>query len=420
MQEAHRDDLVVALGGGAVGDLAGFVAATYMRGVPFVQVPTTLTAQVDAAIGGKTGVNLPEGKNLVGAFHQPAAVIADVDTLRHAVRSRLPLGAGGGREVRRSRWTSSSSTRSSETPRPIARARPGHARAAGRTLRVGEGRTVAEDERDDGASPDPELRAHPRPRARAARRVRGALARRGGRGRHGVRGAARRSARARVRRPRAAHVRLLASLGLETDGSLPRSRRDPRRDADGQEVPRRGAASCSSRTSGARVVVGRCHRRRTRERCLAGDGGERMKVLFLFGPNLGALGHARSADVRRRDARRDHGRGDRARTRTGPRRVVATVRSRGRARRLVPRGAGPRASTPSCSTPGRSRTTRTPCATRSRPWAAGDRGAHDEHLRARGVPPALGRSPTSAARPIVGVGAGGYHLALEALPWITE
>jgi len=81
VQEAHRDDPVVALGGGAVGDLAGFVAATYMRGVPFVQVPTTLTAQVDAAIGGKTAVNLPEGKNLVGAFHQPSAVLADVTTL---------------------------------------------------------------------------------------------------------------------------------------------------------------------------------------------------------------------------------------------------------------------------------------------------------------------------------------------------
>jgi 3-dehydroquinate synthase len=80
-QEAHRDDPIVALGGGAVGDLAGFVAATYMRGVPFVQVPTTLTAQVDAAIGGKTGVNLPEGKNLVGAFHQPVAVLADVRTI---------------------------------------------------------------------------------------------------------------------------------------------------------------------------------------------------------------------------------------------------------------------------------------------------------------------------------------------------
>ncbi|MDP9331304.1 MAG: 3-dehydroquinate synthase [Actinomycetota bacterium] len=81
MQEAHRDDLVVALGGGATGDLAGFVASTYMRGIPFVQVPTTLTAQVDAAIGGKTAVNLPEGKNLVGTFSQPRMVLADVGTL---------------------------------------------------------------------------------------------------------------------------------------------------------------------------------------------------------------------------------------------------------------------------------------------------------------------------------------------------
>ena len=80
-QEAHRDDPVIALGGGAVGDLAGFVASTYMRGVPFVQVPTTLLAQVDAAIGGKAAVNLPEGKNLVGAFAQPRLVVADVDTL---------------------------------------------------------------------------------------------------------------------------------------------------------------------------------------------------------------------------------------------------------------------------------------------------------------------------------------------------
>jgi 3-dehydroquinate synthase len=80
-REAHRDDVVVALGGGAVGDLAGFVASTYMRGLRFVQVPTTLTAQVDAAIGGKTAVNLPEGKNLVGTFAQPLAVLADVSTL---------------------------------------------------------------------------------------------------------------------------------------------------------------------------------------------------------------------------------------------------------------------------------------------------------------------------------------------------
>ncbi|MDT8449664.1 MAG: 3-dehydroquinate synthase [Wenzhouxiangellaceae bacterium] len=78
---AQRDATVIALGGGVIGDLAGFAAATYMRGIRVVQAPTTLLAQVDAAIGGKTGFNLPAGKNLVGAFHQPAAVIADVATL---------------------------------------------------------------------------------------------------------------------------------------------------------------------------------------------------------------------------------------------------------------------------------------------------------------------------------------------------
>jgi shikimate kinase / 3-dehydroquinate synthase len=75
------DDHVVALGGGVVGDLAGFCAAVYQRGVPVVQVPTTLVAQVDSAYGGKTGVDLPEGKNYVGAYHQPAAVLADPATL---------------------------------------------------------------------------------------------------------------------------------------------------------------------------------------------------------------------------------------------------------------------------------------------------------------------------------------------------
>jgi len=76
-----RDDHLVALGGGVVGDLAGFCAATYQRGVPVVQVPTTVVAQVDSAYGGKTGVDLPEAKNYVGAYHQPAAVITDVDML---------------------------------------------------------------------------------------------------------------------------------------------------------------------------------------------------------------------------------------------------------------------------------------------------------------------------------------------------
>ncbi|MEX2372402.1 MAG: bifunctional shikimate kinase/3-dehydroquinate synthase, partial [Dehalococcoidia bacterium] len=81
-EKAERRDVILALGGGVVGDLAGYVAATYLRGMPVVHLPTSVLAMNDAAIGGKTAVDLPQGKNLVGAFHQPAAVIADIDTLR--------------------------------------------------------------------------------------------------------------------------------------------------------------------------------------------------------------------------------------------------------------------------------------------------------------------------------------------------
>jgi 3-dehydroquinate synthase len=77
----ERTDAVVALGGGVIGDVAGFAAATYLRGIPFLQVPTTLIAQIDSSVGGKTGVNLPHGKNLVGAFYQPCGVLIDTETL---------------------------------------------------------------------------------------------------------------------------------------------------------------------------------------------------------------------------------------------------------------------------------------------------------------------------------------------------
>src|SRR5690606_18215213 len=76
-----RKSVLVALGGGVVGDLAGFAAAIFQRGIPCVQLPTTIVSQVDSSVGGKTGVNTPEGKNLLGAFHQPRLVLADTATL---------------------------------------------------------------------------------------------------------------------------------------------------------------------------------------------------------------------------------------------------------------------------------------------------------------------------------------------------
>ncbi len=90
---AERGTPIVALGGGVVGDMAGFVAATYLRGVPFVQVPTTLLSQVDSSVGGKTAVNHPRGKNLIGAFYQPEAVFIDPDVLATLERREVLAGA---------------------------------------------------------------------------------------------------------------------------------------------------------------------------------------------------------------------------------------------------------------------------------------------------------------------------------------
>ena len=99
-QKLNRDAVVVALGGGVVGDIAGFAAACYQRGVRFVQIPTTVLAQVDSSVGGKTGVNHNGGKNLIGAFHQPVAVIADTDTLKSLPDREVSRGHRRGDQVR--------------------------------------------------------------------------------------------------------------------------------------------------------------------------------------------------------------------------------------------------------------------------------------------------------------------------------
>ena len=91
-KKLNRDAIVLALGGGVVGDIAGFAAACYQRGIGYVQIPTTLLAQVDSSVGGKTGVNHTGGKNLIGAFHQPLAVIADTDTLSTLPDRELSAG----------------------------------------------------------------------------------------------------------------------------------------------------------------------------------------------------------------------------------------------------------------------------------------------------------------------------------------
>lgn len=89
---ADRQTMLVALGGGVIGDMTGFAAASFMRGIRFIQVPTTLLAQVDSSVGGKTGINHPLGKNMIGAFHQPTAVIADLNTLKTLPPRELSAG----------------------------------------------------------------------------------------------------------------------------------------------------------------------------------------------------------------------------------------------------------------------------------------------------------------------------------------
>jgi 3-dehydroquinate synthase len=146
---AGRDTVVIALGGGVTGDLAGFLAATWYRGVPVVQIPTTTLAMLDAALGGKTGVDLPQGKNLVGAFHHPESIWADVEVLRtlpariytaglaEAVKSAVAIDAALFGELER------------DTARLVAREPRALVRLVSRCLEL-KGRIVAKDEREAG------------------------------------------------------------------------------------------------------------------------------------------------------------------------------------------------------------------------------------------------------------------------------
>ena len=91
-EKVGRDDVIIALGGGVIGDLTGFVAAILRRGVRFVQIPTTLLAQIDSSVGGKTAIDMPQGKNLIGAFHQPSMVLTDIDVLSSLPKTELRAG----------------------------------------------------------------------------------------------------------------------------------------------------------------------------------------------------------------------------------------------------------------------------------------------------------------------------------------
>ena len=227
-----REDHVVALGGGVVGDLAGFCAHTYQRGVPVVQVPTSLVAQVDSAYGGKTGVDLPEGKNYVGAYHLPAAVLADTATLASLPAEELAAGfvevlktgllAGG------ALW---------ERVRSIEALDPGELDDVVFACARYKCEVVAADERDAGLRARPQPRPHGRPRDRGGERLRALPPRRGDRARPAGGAAPLRRAASCATRSRRSCAATACPVELDPGG---RRRRGPRGAAARQEAHRRG------------------------------------------------------------------------------------------------------------------------------------------------------------------------------------
>ncbi len=168
--QADRSTVLIAVGGGVIGDMVGFAAATYLRGIPIVHVPTTLLAQVDSAIGGKTGVNHPLGKNLIGSFHAPSLVVADPIVLQTLPRREFRAGLY---EVikygvisdptlldRMRDSTTAIFNRDGAAIAPLVSA----------SCRI-KAEVVSADERESGSAPDPQFRPHGRPRARVGDQV---------------------------------------------------------------------------------------------------------------------------------------------------------------------------------------------------------------------------------------------------------
>ncbi len=174
-----RGSLLIAFGGGIVGDVGGFLAAIFMRGIPYIQVPTTLLAQVDSSVGGKTGVNLPEGKNLVGSFYQPLAVFADIGVLGTLPERELRAGlmesikAGIIRDRALVRFMEEHAARR-------AGARPQGSGKGDCGVDPDEGRGGGQGRARERAADDFEPGAHGGPRAGAGYRLQNSAARRGG------------------------------------------------------------------------------------------------------------------------------------------------------------------------------------------------------------------------------------------------